>query len=323
MNSLILFLFLSFSFTVNPLSATQTNNIESTVIAGAEPCSFVNNTVNAIFGSFYHHSVDLIVPGPEPLHIQRYYNSQNTVPYSSLAMGMTTNYPHWLHILPHKDNAEYIEMIAEEDAGSIVKYIAKPRKRKMGFYLHPEVIHKGLTNAGSSEISGRTNLKNNRYTLENDFHHDTITGTWTASLANGNRRKYHRMDDSRCYLNLKYEEKLSGNKILFEYNSDGKIKKIEATDAREKETLGSLKFDQHDHKLTINASNGKFVEYKFFVRDSKENDDCSIRYLEKVTSSDALAVSYDYEKINGERYVRSISWPEGAFLKLNMIKKRG
>ena len=287
MNRLILFLILVFIPIVNCFSIDQSQhiprNIESSVIAEAEPNSFVNKSVNVIYGSFYHISHDLSMLGAEPLHLCRYYNSQNSTPLSWLGHGMSTNYPIWIGGLPFADD-KYAEMVAEEDGGSIVKYIARFNKRQMEFYLHPEIIHEGYTNGGSAEISARTNLKNNRYSYDAEERHGAMySGIWSAKLANGGSRTYHKAYGYEERLNLKYEEKPNGNKLFYEHSKVG-VKKIEAKDAKEKHTLSWLKFDDDRDTLTITSSNNKEVKYKFFERWDENGE--KARYIEKISSTD-------------------------------------
>src|SRR5271169_6839566 len=59
------------------------------------PSSFVNH-VNTIFGNFLLPTVDFVVPGPTPLPLIRYYNSESNQCRWLKGMGMSTNYPLWI-----------------------------------------------------------------------------------------------------------------------------------------------------------------------------------------------------------------------------------
>ena len=138
--SLVYFLLFATSYlSAKELAKSSLQNYsaqESSIMAEAEPSTFVNKSVNVIFGTFYQSTRDLTVPGPLPLHLQHYYSSgtffYNWPRYSSIS----TNYPGWIAGLPLNQESDYAEMIAEEDGGSIVKYVAKRRKACKTIYSY-------------------------------------------------------------------------------------------------------------------------------------------------------------------------------------------
>ena len=157
---------------------------EISVTATGEPSSFVNN-VSTIFGNLLLSSVDLPSAGPHALPLVRYYNSQLSYVTWLQGMGMTSNYPLWIKGLPIDEAEKYAYINAEEDGGAVICGVSEFHEKSMSFYLDPETIHRGLTNA-SDEISARTNLKNTHYKMKGHWKDSRERGrflkaSWTSS----------------------------------------------------------------------------------------------------------------------------------------------
>ncbi|MDB6081855.1 MAG: hypothetical protein JWO53_1127, partial [Chlamydiia bacterium] len=321
MRSIFLAPFLFALSLIPALHAEKTHQSDS-IAPESGISSFVNDTVNVIFGSMHDQSVDLLVPGPTPLHLKRSYNSEAIFNNWMGTAAMSTNYSTSVQgLVTHPD--QYMEMVAEIQGGSLVRFISKVNPKEMDFYLHPEVIHKGLTNYGSGEISGRTNLKNIRYTLTQKRNKGAFkSGLWTAKLGDGTTRRYYKTTYMNACMNMEEERRPNGNKLIYSYHHDGNLKKIEMKDSHEKHTLNWLTFDydKKHKKAAITTSNGKTAEYSFFERDDPNPYAVNVRYVEKVTSSDMPTVRYGYTKLNEKRLISSIEKPEGRFLEIEYNK---
>ena len=285
-----------------------------TVTASGEPSTFVNN-VNVIFGNLLFASQDLEVPGPLPLNLIRYYNSENTEYNNWLpGNGMSTNYPLWIRGLSlpdedlrdknlvldrsktetnltsahpnanillekghHHDRDTYAYALAELDGGTVVRCAAKfhEEKKNLNFYIDPETIHKGFTNAGNGEISARTNLKNISFHTKGtlDYKHGPVyKATWSVDLADGGTRIYQTAWDFFDEMYLKQEEKPNGNKLMFGYTGiDGRPNEIRASNHSHARDFGLLKIHHYSKKggVRVIAGNGKEALYKSFQKKPK------------------------------------------------------
>ncbi len=307
---------------------------ETSTIAEAEPSSFVNGSVNAISGTFYQSATDLIVPGPVPLNLRHYYNSDsffcNWMGYAAMA----TNYNPFVQGLA-PDCGHHLEIIAEEDGGSVVRYIAEHdnKSKSLGFYLAPEVIQKGFTNAGSGVISARTNLKNTRYHL---YSHEILPNLdgkeaqWMAFLSDGSKRKYNSIHTFDQRIHLLWEQKPNKNLIRFRYGknhehdgTEGKLKRIVATDPSGKHASNWLQFNysKSKHKARVTASNGKHAIYTFFQGDDGNKMHDKVQYVRKIISSDAVATYFNYTKIHNKHYINKVFHPHGRFLEIEYDHK--
>jgi hypothetical protein len=155
-------LFLCFlAFTKNAIASSDHSlaTAEEVITSEVSPSTMVNDTVNVIEGSFSFSGFDLHVPGQESLHVMHFYNSKSR--YDSwLGIGMSLNYSFWMAGTNpcNESNSDYSHLNVESAGGSIISYLGK--EGRSTYFLTPKVIHKGITNCGSGELSGRTNLKN-------------------------------------------------------------------------------------------------------------------------------------------------------------------
>ena len=179
-----LVLFLGCVFPVMAFDSSEQGKEQISVTAHGAPSSFVNH-VNAIFGNLLFACEDVPAVGPHSVPLIRYYNSQLPrydwwIPGS----GMTSNYPLWIKGCPVAETDEYAYAVAEEDGGSVVCCVSKLHDKNMSFYLDPETIHKGLTNA-AGEISAQTNLKNTHFRMKGHWKDSRHVGrylkaSWTS-----------------------------------------------------------------------------------------------------------------------------------------------
>lgn len=283
------------------------------------PSSFVNDTVNVIEGNFYLTMPHLRVPGHVPLDLVQYYNSQSR--YTSwLGVGMSLNYAFAMmgsedSEKTHDKYGKYALLACEVPGGSIIRCIGKPEFDSTNdFYIDPDVIHAGLTNCGSGEISARHNLKNIR--LKEKMKHNEYAD-WTCYLPDGSVREHYRAYDHNSAMNVKSEKRLNKTELEFDYykrhSLDGVIKGITA---KGKHILNWLHFsdDEHSRQVSVTSSNGKKATFYFFSKGDHY-------YIDEIETSDNPKMKFDYTHA-GEYYcIDRVSWPEGRFLELKYDHK--
>src|ERR1700733_15247533 len=174
-------------FAVLSLSFCFSEEPKSLVNLEAEPSSVIHGCVNAITGDYVEFNTDLVVPGIEPLIIQRNYQSSKNG--GNFGYGWSTNHSCRLDMelsdypstpererdtpdrrerptrdraMRYADNREYI-LEFHDEMGSITPF----KGTKSGFKINDEAFKKGVTNCAAGEISARTNHKNTRLITHN------------------------------------------------------------------------------------------------------------------------------------------------------------
>jgi RHS repeat-associated protein len=243
---------------------------------------------------------------------------------------MTSNYPLWIRGCPLAEGDEYAYATAEEDGGSVVCCVSKFHRKEMEYYLDPDTIHSGLTNA-SGEISAQTNLKNTHFKLHGHWkdskeYGEILRTSWKSFLSDGGEREYFSSENYEDPMNIRGETKPDTTKLSFDYYSDkhrtGFLKEIKACNHSHQHTFGWLKVDYNkSHKnVAVRSSTGKEALYSY--EDYHHSDKLgNVRYLEKVQSTDRPTEYYSYDTFHGHRYLSKISYPDGRYLKLDYDSK--
>ena len=226
-----LVLFLGCVFPVMAFDSSEQGKEQISVTAHGAPSSFVNH-VNAIFGNLLFACEDVPAVGPHSVPLIRYYNSLLAKCGWIHGTGMTSNYPLWIKGGPVSRENEYAYAIAEEEGGSVVCCVSEFHEKYMSFYLDPETIHKGLTNA-SGEICAQTNLKNTHFRMKGRWSEPgecaCLKSSWTSQLSNGGEREYFSNKDFEHTTNIKRERKPDMTELSFDYHGSchrGRLKEI-------------------------------------------------------------------------------------------------
>ncbi len=272
----------------------------SCVTADLEPSSFVNGSVNVIYGTYFDSSEDLQITLPEPLSYVRYQNSLATYREKG-ADCWFTNHPYKMPLVlnPTMKFELYAPISIMEPGGSLLQYYCSYSKKMFWFFLHPEIIQNGLTNTGSKEISARTNLKNHVIKFTKKSEKRWWSGTYELSMGSGGKRIYG--TDGV----LLEETKPSGNKILYAYTPEEKVTLIQATNRDQSKIFGSLQFRYLpcDH-MEIEASNGTKVFYEI----DRKGDQI------RVLPSHGPKTVYYYLKFKDAKRLWKVEKPDSRYL---------
>lgn len=113
-----------------------------------DPSSIIAGCVNAVTGTYSESEVDIVIPGPEPLSLQRFYCSADWAE-GTLCNGWTYN--HAKNALLTRDGPNYL-IIASEATGGAVNYsgLGKMRKgrtqQKTDYYSTPgQTMHSAMS----------------------------------------------------------------------------------------------------------------------------------------------------------------------------------
>lgn len=189
----------------------------------APPVSMVAGCVSAISGSFVDSHVGLVVPGALPLTVQCTYCSSEKKWHFKHKPELKASL---------SSGGNHINIGYVDDQGSGFPFRGSSSKKAFSFLIPISVFEKGVTNCGSGEISGKTNLKNNHlhfvrddkdekyYKLKTGFHSERL-----FSYVKGGEK--HRKGPPLGKFRLKEDALPNGNKIEYSYSGE-KLSKITA-----------------------------------------------------------------------------------------------
>ncbi len=294
------------------------------VISEEAPCSFINDTVNVVGGSFHLQLPHLQVPGHVPLDLIQYYNSQSD--YTSwVGVGMSLNYSFAISATLYADKkydkyGKYNETHAESPGGSIIRCLGKfDAYNKADYYLDPDVIHEGFTNCGSGNISARSNLKNVRITQNTKY---ASYSDWKCYLPDGSVRDYYRVFDLPI-THVFSEKRPNKTSLEFDYhwytevNPGYKVKRVDSIKkikAKAKHEMNWLAFSTHSKSAKIHASNGKWAHFRGFNKDGNF-------YINEIESSDGPKQKFSYKHAGKRFSINQVEWPDGRFLEVDYDHK--
>lgn len=290
-----------------------------------EPSSVVGGCVNVISGDFFEFQRDLVLEGPEPLVLERYYSSSDSS-CGTLHNGWHLNHQGTVIVRdipignPEDPQVEYLHHVEYKGPfGSEIRFDDSCGRGMMG--IHQDVLKRGVTNCGSGQISSRTNLKNLRLSLKKH-------GATLKRKGNGKLKFSGKLQ----YFNLVNEKKPSG--ICFEYGyKGGRLKQVTALN-NQKQALQALTFeyfeekgaDKHRPRVIVNSHDGRTVTYKFqkFLDADYDINDEERFCLHEVFRPNGPSETYYYErqsekKKHLERVIKK-ELPESRYLEIGYYK---
>lgn len=255
---------------------------------GGDPSSMVNGCVNTITGTFIDSAIDLYVPGPDPLVVQRMYTNTN---------GWSINEPELIEFKNHKH-----PIVTHNLKGMISTFSKQGDKHR----IRAENFRNGLTNCSSSFLSGRTSP----HSLEMKV--DTSTKSTHFTLQDGTKsskrfekqlrytRKVSKTTGEGYYAyGIVYEQKSHGIKTLYNYQDSPlgwAVKEMFNINCN-MQNLNSIEFSYDDFKVNPrmlafgNKNQSGHCEYKF--KNSGRRD------LQQVIPLGAPESHYEYNLTTG------------------------
>jgi YD repeat-containing protein len=280
----------------------------------SDPESLVQN-VSTIHGDYTEVEVDLVVPSPDSLILSRFYSSRDTLQIASLG-GWRFN-PHCFLTMQKDPEAKtytdgkgtferYYVYVGNPD-GSILTYvgwknITNPLKRTL-FKIDAEAETVGLANTAKGNISGWTNLKNN------ELYFDPQANSFELSLCSEGKRFYVKNPSTDLYF-ITHENLPSGNKVFYEFDTQGQLTLIKETNGSEKKVLAWINI-QYSNVIHIQTSDGKTADYHF------EQDPSGAHLLTQVNRSDKPDLHYEYQVVDNHALLLKKTLPEGRFLEVD------
>lgn len=281
--------FLACSIALSLMFEGYTSNKPQIVaVTEGDPSSFVSSCVNAVTGDFFVSQEDVTIEGLEPIHLKRFYVGGHT----DNKLAKWSLHPHLYTFIHPSRNMVHIP----EPSGATLSYsTTKKIKKGSEITFNPLNINlhgKGLTNSAHGEISGRTNLKNNRVVLSADhselkvYEADGSQRCYTV-MANQPDQSHVAKEFQTTHYSLAWEKLPHGNKIIYSYDGSGQLSEIRTTNPAGTKTYAWAKFRCNDsvgdqHSIEVETSNSRKLQYKFRSIDEHTKKEAFV--LEEVSS---------------------------------------
>lgn len=311
------------------LQAGNIDSIEENPVVNfcGAPSALVNGSVNVITGDYTEHATDIYIPGPEPLTVERSYVSSDSK-RGSLGYGWNKNHHGTLSVgcqmVQYNDYKDQIDIgnsaCYDSGLGVRMNYESKTsiKDDDLEFRINKKLYSSGLSNASGTEISGRTNHKNDVISC------DRIASS--AKITNGFGVTHTFSEYPKKAKNIFYlQETIKRNRLRLKYTYNKKLKltRTEMVGAEGNQissinyrVLSTSFFKTYPH-LDVFGSNGHNVRYSFVRLQTGEKE--KHWFLKSVTKSSAPQESYKYESYDDEDGVCSIrlvkkSFPQKRFI---------
>lgn len=297
MRLIILTSFLLFSYTILANEEEIPQDIAVTANEGL-PSSLVNRSVCAISGEYVEAEVDMILPGPEPLMIHRNYSSGGGGNF-----GRVWNFSYQEMLLMNREKdigKDVLCFLLAQPSGARLYYSTSNleedfTKKAQKFHL---TLPKGLTNCGSGEISGRTNLRNQQATF---FPKKELIEIVSGA---GHVKTFKRMNKKgRAYAHQVSEKKTNGNGLVYGSPGNREMKALNFATQQIYSSVQITLHEKHHLDILIESDKDKSVEYKFKKNEykvkHKQNLDTETvyhqdYYLTEVKRTDQPSESFEY-----------------------------
>lgn len=307
----------------------------------AEASTIIGGCVNALTGTYTNLHNDCTISSAEPLSLMRHYvNNANFE--SGLHSCWRDNYHseggcgyrYGTKIIDGKEIKRYFwRSTFISPTGAATYYETELRKQTNKVFLEYADVplnYNGLTNVGSGQISGQTNLKNWR----NEFYYNE--GKYVVATGSGHeyhlwldlyeRRKtsaYYGEEEFHC--RITEERRPNGNRLIYSYNDESQLAEVKSVNAAGDTTFASLKFNHRSSKelkknpfMTIRGSDGKSILYRYKREKLKNAKQKKQFYISEVERSEGPLECYTYvpNSQNGYCLLAKIAYPDDRFLAL-------
>lgn len=337
------FIFISISFSLFAEEA-ETSSEPSLFYLVNEPSAFVpvflNGGVDAINGDYIQHSIDLYLPGPEPLIYERSYSSFHEAeshPYSLFLNGwrcgiqsqLTKEYVPYFKI----DKEEHISAYFFQNLnGSRSRFDHHKNK-----FIYQQKYNTRQTNT-SGLISGQTNAKNGRLFEKDEKTFEYYSGSGEKYILTKFGKKI------KSFYHISQITKPNGSHIICDYSKKGYQSKIKCLSPNKSILYSEVNIEhfkdwnidydkppKEPTDIIVKGSNGQSVTYRFervkfkYFLDPKKTDNFYERFqIKDVLHSNGKKESYEYvfhNKAQKPQMSRKIL-PEGRVLEIEYFESK-
>jgi hypothetical protein len=301
------------------LNAVADEHLSKTYLGSREsdPASIVEN-VSTIHGDYSEYEIDLIIPGPDPLILSRYYSSQDSLSVTSPAnLGGWRLYPQ-CYLTVQKDpqgktyttsegkfERTYVYVGASE--GSILTYLCwqntSNSKAISLFKVDTEEKLLGIANTARGALHAWTNLKNNELYFYAQSHHFEL-------ISSDHGRRFYIKHPTLDFYVLEKEILPSGNKVFYKYDNQCRLELIKMTNHSEETLLSWIRI-HYSNIVHIESSDGQTIDYLL------EQYSSALPLLTQVIRSHQPSLCYQYRIVEGNPLLIRKDLPEGRFTEID------
>lgn len=318
-------------FMTSLLSLHAAENIPALIssIEGV-PEAIIAKHIDACSGQFIDTEVDLYLSGPDPIILQRNYESADFA--AGRNPGSWRLLSHCFLVAGEDKEGKGCTIKSErhiqqhayvgERLGSFLCYSGwKNTQTPLPCLL--KLLSKnhatGLTNCARGEICGRTFLKNNQITYnQQGDSYEVLSGDGTLRIYRPCTIPTQRLFSSDLlntfasfvqhpkFYHLEEEQLPSGNRIIYSYDSEGNPFSIAAYSSKETTPFSQVSFTYSKNAFRAVSDDGRQVVYHFASS--------GMAHLIKVERPDQPDVAYTYDP-SIHRLVKR-AFPDGSFLEI-------
>ncbi|NCC49577.1 MAG: hypothetical protein EOM20_00020 [Spartobacteria bacterium] len=261
------------------LSAIQTivdNGAVGEAISFAWQSGFDNvaDPVDTRSGEFYEECIDLVIPGPKPIEIKRYYTSQYGA-IGEFGFGWRFNHASYLAVGTN-------EIRIVEPQGTALRLAPDPSVTNQ--WIPTVELNQRLANLNSRGIGSVANPYTSRLTYNEG------TGAYVYTGPSGETRTFENMQFSdgtilrdRPYLTEWCDA--NSNRLLYAYGMDSnRFDYGRIVEVRNEQQFAKLKYNRNGRLYEVRCSDGRVLRYEY-----DEAGDLVAAYR-----PDKTAVKYDY-----------------------------
>lgn len=307
--TILLIFYFNYAIIANEYEDYSSLDLEpSSSLAGTEGLvsTIVGGSVSVITGEYVDFETDLVVPGPEPLCLQRSYSSNDfvsrkkLVPQNDLFIGWSLTLPSLINVAEVKASSSKRKFFASATVPSgarvcYKKWIHNGHGNEWTDYLFN--LTKGFTNCGAGKISAATNLKNNHLRINTAAHLANL------STGDGTECAYTHLDSfgSAYFMKMIEERKLNHTLKTFEHIEEGFLRRVDLWNASKDKNYGTIKLKGIFGKTCVErvvattSAGGKatfhFKRHRYKTKDGDPIDDY---YLNKVENSERPRIEYQH-----------------------------
>lgn len=277
MKNILLFLLCLFTLSHSKICSDEEQNVGPISMATleGEPSSIVHGCVSVITGDYVESHTDLVIPGVEPLVIQRSYSS-NPMTDRSMGNGWSMNHHSYLDVkytppVYLRDEPNYIfpygrvtvkgnrtDALMTDENGSSMKFECDSEVDETTvLYTDFTALKQGVTNCARGLISGKTNWVNTKINYyDKNYHAKTGSG---AHYIFDKKKKDSAQKDIHRLLAI---QKPNGNQISYEYDKSN-LTNISFKN-KNNQIISWANIERTDSsKVCIKSPGGNLVQYSF------------------------------------------------------------